>query len=97
MSELKCTKILRINDGKDMQGRPLFHHEKCGKDAAEYEVGGLLTKAKAILCATHKAQADKENFISSRGYKLGKIDEKCAKEDRIDHQDRLPGTGVNGD
>jgi len=93
--KLTCTKVVRVDDGKDYQGKPLFHHQKCGLDAAEYEVGGLLTKAKAVLCGKHKAQADRENFVSSRGYKFGKIDKR--KEYRIDKQERLPGTGVNGD
>ena len=27
--QYQCTKILRISDGKDAQGRPLHHNERC--------------------------------------------------------------------
>jgi len=90
--ELKCTRIVKISDGPDMQGRPQFHHERCNLPAAEYEVGGLLTKAKAVLCARHKLAADKESFISKNGFRLGKV--KKSEKEKGYQQERLPGTGI---
>lgn len=77
--ELKCTKLVKIEDPPTPQGKPMFHHEKCGLPASEVEIGGLLTKAKAILCVKHKAMADRESFISTNGFKLGKITKKMKK------------------
>jgi hypothetical protein len=89
-TELTCTKTIRVDDGEDAQGRKLYYHKKCGNPAAEYEVGGLLAKAKAVLCARHKQAADKQAFVSDRGYALGRVD----KSAKGHHQARLPGTGV---
>ena len=88
--ELKCTAKVKVADGWDNQGRRMSHQERCNKPAAEYEIGGLLGTAKAVLCVTHKIRADKEAFISKNGYPLGKIDENAENY----KQDRLPGTGV---
>ena len=90
--ELKCTYRVKVFDGKDNQGRPTFHHEACGLPAAEVEVGGTLTSAKAVLCSRHKLQADQQSFTSKNGYPFGKIEKELAKEGY--RQDRLPGTGV---
>lgn len=93
--ELKCTKLVKRDDGtRDNQGRLRSWHEKCGAPACEVEVAGLLTKAKAVLCARHRELADRDAFISSRGYKLGQVDHEEAKGNRIDKQERLPGTGI---
>ena len=58
--ELTCTKMIRIDDGRDPQGKPVFYHKRCGLPASEVEIGGTLTKAKAVLCAKHKLMADRE-------------------------------------
>ena len=92
---LKCQKVVRREDAPDNQGKPVFYHEKCGAPAAEYEIGGLLTKAKAILCGSHKKQADRQAFVSENGYAMGKVDRKKIGKDY--KQPRLPGTGVIGD
>jgi hypothetical protein len=84
--------MVRVDDGKTPQGKPLFHHQKCGLPAFEVEIGGLLTKAKAVLCMRHKLQADRETFVSQNGYPLGKVDKKAKKEGY--RQPRLEGTGV---
>lgn len=68
MSEkLQCTRRIRIDDGTDKQGRRMFHHEQCTASASEVEIKGMLTVAKAVLCAKHAAMADKDSFISERG------------------------------
>ena len=90
--ELKCTKMVARDGGIDPQGHKITYHEKCGKPAAEVEIGGLLGKARAVLCAAHRALADKQAYISKNGYPKGKIDPK-AKE-RGYAQERLPGTGI---
>lgn len=94
---LKCTKVIRssvMGDGtplgRDNQGNQVFDRRRCGMPAAEYEIGGMLTKAKATLCLKHKEQADREAFVSENGYGAGKTE----KEDY--RQKRLPGTGVIG-
>ena len=92
MDVLTRTKTIRVDDGEDAQGRELFYHKKCGKPAAEYEIGGSLTKAKAVLCASHKKEADRQSFISDHGYPKGKVDPKSREHGY--HQARLPGTGV---
>lgn len=71
--QLTCTKMVKINLPPDEQGRKWFYHQRCGQPGAEVEIGGLLTKAKAILCVKHRLKADKEAYISSNGYPLGKI------------------------
>lgn len=91
--KLTCTKTILVSDGRDAQGRPLSFHKKCGAPAAEYEIGGLLTKAKAVLCIRHKELADRETFTSDRGFPLGKVAEKAKKDGY--KQERLPGTGVS--
>jgi hypothetical protein len=75
-----------------MTGREIIYHKKCGLPASEVEIGGLLTKAKAILCKRHKRQADRQAFISSNGYTSGKISAKAKKEGY--HQSCMDGTGV---
>jgi hypothetical protein len=92
MADLKCTYRVRIHDGEDMQGRPKFHHQPCGLPAAEVEIGGTLTSAKAILCTRHKRLADLQSFTSKSGYAFGRV-EKQLKKDGY-RQERLRGTGV---
>ncbi len=89
---LKCEKQIEKKMPPDNLGRVNVYHEKCGLPASEVEIGGTLTKAKAILCVTHKLQADKQCFTSANGYPLGKIKKALKKEGY--RQDRLPGTGV---
>lgn len=89
---LKCTKVIRKDAGRDQNGKPIFYHEKCGLPASEVEVGGLLTKAKAILCQRHKIQADRSCFISENGYPKGKVSKEAKKKGYA--QERLEGTGV---
>ena len=58
---LTCTKILTKNDGThDNNGKLQVWHEACGRPAAEYTLTGTLTEAKAVLCVTHKQQAERE-------------------------------------
>jgi hypothetical protein len=90
--KLTCTKSVLINGGKDPQGRPINYHQRCGASASECEIGGTLTKAKAVLCAKHRLQADRETFTSQNGYPLGKIT-KALKNERY-KQPRLAGTGL---
>jgi hypothetical protein len=70
--KLTCQKLVRINDGVDNEGRPRFYHQKCGEDASKVKIGGMLTTATAILCAGHREDAQRESFISDRGFKRGK-------------------------
>lgn len=91
--KLTCTKVVKRDGGINNQRKQIWYHEKCGQAAAEYEIGGTLAKAKAVLCVTHKLQADREAFTSTNGFPMGKIDKK-AKEKGY-QQTRLPGTGVN--
>lgn len=91
-AKLTCTKLVKISDGRDQNGKPLWYHRRCGATGSEVKVGGLLGVAKAVLCAKHRALADREAFVSENGYPLGKISKK-AKEDGY-RQPRLPGTGV---
>lgn len=87
---LKCEHLIEMKE-KDLQGKPVVYHRKCGKPAALREITGTLTSAKAILCEQHAAHADWECAISDRGYRLGKI----VKEEKGVHaQVRLPGVGV---
>lgn len=90
--ELKCTYRIRIDDGKDNQGRQKWKHQLCGRPASEVEIGGTLTSAKAVLCRDHKRLADHQNYTSKLGYAFGKVD----KEEKANGylQERLPGTGV---
>jgi hypothetical protein len=30
MEELKCTKVIKVDDGRDVQGKPRFYHKTCG-------------------------------------------------------------------
>lgn len=90
--ELFCTKSVRVTDPPDAQGRGRHHHGKCNLPAAEYEIGGLLTKVKAVLCVKHKLAADQEAFISNNGYSMGKV--KKSAEEKNYQQERLPGTGT---
>jgi hypothetical protein len=90
--ELTCTKVIKVSDGKDQQGKPLWYHRKCGKPASEVEIGGTLAKAKAILCLAHRQQADRDAFISQNGYPFGKVSKTDKKDGYIQH--RLPGTGI---
>jgi hypothetical protein len=91
--KLTCTKPVLRNDGsRDNQGRLRTWHEKCGAPASECEVGGLLTTAKAILCSRHRILADRESFISSNGFKMGKVEHPDKYKQR-----RLPGTGLKGE
>jgi hypothetical protein len=90
--KLTCTKVVKVSDGKDMQGKPVWYHKKCGAPASEVEIGGLLTKAKAILCVTHARKADKDAFISENGYPFGKVKKKLKEEYYV--QPRLRGTGL---
>lgn len=99
MSELTCTKMIKSTItkggsrlGKDNEGRQMYEHRRCGKPASEHEIGGMLTKAKSVLCNHHKKQADRESFTSKNGYAYGRI-EKRAKDHGYD-QERFPGTGV---
>jgi len=92
MEELKCTKVIKVDDGRDVHGKPRFYHKTCGLPASEVEVGGLLTKAKAILCSRHKLEADRQAFISSNGYPLKKV--KKSEKEKGYSQIRLEDTGV---
>jgi len=92
IEKLTCTKLVKVDDGRDQQGKKVYYNKRCGAPAAEVEIGGLLTKAKAILCVTHKMQADRENFVSSNGYQLGKISK--AEKEKHYRQERLKGTGA---
>ena len=71
--ELKCERMIRVDAGKDLQGKPIVYHEKCGKPAAERVILGSLTTAKAILCASCYRLADKAAFVSENGWPLGKV------------------------
>lgn len=84
--ELKCEKRVRIDDGRDQQGRRLFHHERCNAPAMECELSGLLTTAKSILCAKHKAQAEHECFISANGFRKDQV----SKEAKANHYRQTP-------
>lgn len=87
MEKLTCTKMVRVEDGRHHS-----YHKLCGAPAAVYEFGGLLTKAKAVLCHHHKLAADREAFVSARGFPQGKI---AAKEKKERYQQtRFPGTGA---
>lgn len=90
--EIKCTKVVARNGGRDEQGRPIVYHEKCGRPASEVEIGGLLTKAKAVLCERHKIMADRDSFVSANGFSKGKINPKAKKDGYS--QPRLEGTGI---
>lgn len=92
MEPLKCTKIVARELGRNPKGKMEYKHVPCGEPAAEYEIGGLLTTAKAVLCERHKNAADRQNFVSQNGYRYGKISRKMKKEKYT--QPRLPGTGV---
>jgi hypothetical protein len=92
--KLTCTAMVRVFDSRDNQGKPRYYHKRCGAPASEVEVGGTLAKARAVLCASHAIQADRESFASENGYPLGKVD-KTAKEQGY-KQPRLPGTGITG-
>lgn len=94
MEPLKCTKIIVVEKGRNNQGKKISIHQQCGEPAAEYVIGGLLTTAKAVLCARHKALADRQNFISSNGYAYGKVDRRAVRKEGY-AQTRLPGTGVH--
>ncbi len=89
MSEekLTCTKIIRVNDGRDNQGKMLSYHKRCGLPASECEIGGLLTTAKAVLCDRCKREADRQAFVSEGGFTIDKKEESF-------QQRRMPGTGV---
>ena len=89
---LTCTAMVKIDDGKDQQGKARHYHRRCGLPASEVEIGGLLTKAKAVLCSRHKLLADRQAFISENGYPLGKVKKDLKKERYV--QPRLDGTGV---
>lgn len=91
---LKCEQVVTRELGLNNQGRMDRYHAKCGAPASEVEVGGMLARAKAILCAKHKAMADRELFTSANGYPDGKISESAQKKKY--KQQRLPGTGVIG-
>lgn len=90
--QLKCTALVKRDDGRDNTGKYLFHHERCAMPAEEVEIGGLLTKAKAVLCPRHRTQADREAFVSGNGFPIGKI--KKAEKEKGYQQQRLPGTGI---
>lgn len=68
--QLKCTKMIAVCDGTDNQGRRWIHHERCDRPAHEIVVRGLLTSAKAILCEQHRQAAERENFVSKKGFDL---------------------------
>lgn len=92
MEPLKCTKIVARELGRNPKGKMEYKHEPCGEPAAEYEIGGLLTTAKAVLCERHKKLADRQNFVSKGGYKYGQVKHKEGRP--VFLQERLPGTGV---
>lgn len=75
--KLTCQKLVKRDGGRDPQNKPLTYHEKCGQPASEIEVAGMLTTAKAVLCAKHRAQAEHESFVSKNGYRKGQIDERA--------------------
>lgn len=89
---LTCTRMVKVLDGRDAQGKPRHFHKLCGAPAMECEIGGLLAKAKAVLCITHRLQADAQSFTSNNGYAIGKV-KKLEKENNYS-QERLPGTGL---
>lgn len=90
--QLTCTKMIRIDDGLDAQGRPQFYHEPCGAPAIEVEIGGALAKAKAVLCGRHRQMADRSCCLSKNGFPKGKVSKKAKKEGY--YQEQMPGTGV---
>lgn len=72
---MKCTYRIKVDGGKDNQGKKLFWHERCNQPAAERTVSGMLTTAKAILCPHHYRKALNESFVSDRGFRRGKVEE----------------------
>lgn len=90
---LKCQYPVEFRE-RDLEGKPIVYHKKCGKPAALREIAGTLTSAQAILCDQHAAQADYQAAISANGYPLGKIDINARAAGH--RQERLPGTGLLG-
>lgn len=82
--ELKCEKVVRIDDGTDPQGRPLCHHQKCSKPASEITLSGMLTTAKAILCPGHAKAARRQSFISEKGFPKGKVADRDVSQTKIE-------------
>ena len=81
--ELKCERLIRVDDGCDPQGRPLSHHERCNKPASEHLIQGMLTTAKAVLCNKHFKIEDKKAFISEKGYAKGQFDKKSGDPGQV--------------
>jgi len=92
-AKLTCTKLIRKDGGRDAQGRPIIYHERCGADASEVTVGGLLTKAKAVLCARHRQDAERESFVSKNGFTHGRVAKEAKKNGY--QQERLTRTGIS--
>ena len=91
---MKCTRIIEVID-RNSAGRIVWHYRRvCGEPAEEIEVGGMLTTAKAVLCAKHRMEAQQECAVSKRGYKIGRLSKTEAQEDKHYHQELLPGTGL---
>jgi hypothetical protein len=73
VQKLQCQHRVKEDLGKDNQGRRIFAHKPCEFPAQEVEIQGMLTTARAILCKYHAKMADKEAWVSDRGWKKGKI------------------------
>ena len=78
--KLLCERMVKIDDGRDWQGNPVHHHERCNLPASVVELSGMLAKATAILCTKHKAQAEHQPYVSSNGFPKGKISKSAKKQ-----------------
>jgi hypothetical protein len=92
--ELKCEKVVKRSDGaRDNQGRLRAWHGKCGAPAAQCEIVGPLSTAKAILCARHRKDAEDEIFVSDHGFAKGQVGDVPSGKKK--HQQiPMPGIGV---
>lgn len=79
--QLRCTKLITVADGFDTTGRRWYHHERCNQPAAEVKIAGLLTSATAVLCEQHRIAAERECFLTNRGWNLKQHRAKFPKDD----------------
>jgi hypothetical protein len=88
--ELKCEKQIAKFD-RDEQNRIIRYHERCNKPASLCKISGITTSATAVFCARHRQAAERECFVSGRGFPLGKI---ARKEKKGYQQTIMPGLGI---